>query len=147
MFVASSYVPSTWQIFISGDIIFDETFYSAIATTWHQFHDALALCSTESYIPDPTRTLETTGSINMILPMFEEEFEQTISLQTSPVEDEVIFFDAPIQEDDDAQMSMLIHTNEHNDDDSDDEDKEDDDVFDSTTNDDQLEQNCAISHE
>ena len=37
------FIPSSRQIVVSGDVAFDETFYSAIATTWKPFHDSLVL--------------------------------------------------------------------------------------------------------
>ena len=37
------YVPASRQIVSSGDVMFDETFFSTIVTNWRQFHDSLAL--------------------------------------------------------------------------------------------------------
>jgi len=49
-------MPGSRNIINSGDATFDETFYSAIATTWQQHRDTLALQPTHSYIPDITTT-------------------------------------------------------------------------------------------
>jgi len=57
------YMPGSRNIVNSGDAIFDETFYSAIATTWQQHKDSLALQPASSFIPDATTTLEHTGTL------------------------------------------------------------------------------------
>jgi transposase InsO family protein len=66
------YMPGSRNIINSGDATFDETFYSAIATTWQQHRDTLALQPTHSYIPDITTTLEHTGTLADIKETFEE---------------------------------------------------------------------------
>jgi transposase InsO family protein len=67
------YSPGSRQIIISDDIIFDENFTSAIATTWQQHKDSLALQPILSYIPDISTTLEHTGTIADIQPTSIEE--------------------------------------------------------------------------
>jgi hypothetical protein len=62
------YSPGSRQIIISGDVHFDETFLSAVATTWQQHKDSLALKPVEHHIPDVTATLEHTGTISDLLP-------------------------------------------------------------------------------
>ena len=57
------YMPGSRNIVNSGDAIFDETFQSAIATTWQQHKDSLALHPTSSFIPDVTTNIEHTGTI------------------------------------------------------------------------------------
>jgi hypothetical protein len=57
------YMPGSCNIVNSGDAIFDETFQSAIATTWQQHKDSLALQPTSSYIPDVTTIMEHTGTL------------------------------------------------------------------------------------
>jgi hypothetical protein len=57
------YMPGSRNIINSGNASFDETFYSAIATTWQQHRDTLALQPTHSYIPYITTTLEHTGTL------------------------------------------------------------------------------------
>ncbi len=47
-----TFVPSTRQIVISGDVIWDETFASTVAETWKPFHDALVLRPIASFITD-----------------------------------------------------------------------------------------------
>jgi len=56
------YMPGSRNIINSGDATFDETFHSAIATTWQHHRDTLALQPTHSYIPDVTTVLEHTGT-------------------------------------------------------------------------------------
>jgi hypothetical protein len=55
--------PGSRQIIISDDIIFDEGFSSAIAATWQQHKDSLALQPISSHIPDITTTIEHTSTI------------------------------------------------------------------------------------
>jgi len=55
-------------------VIFDETFYSAIATTWHRFEDGIALKPQHSIIPGPDTTLEATGHISDQIQVQGEEF-------------------------------------------------------------------------
>jgi hypothetical protein len=57
------YMPGSRNTVNSGDAIFDETFHSAIATTWQQHKDSLALQPLSSFIPDATTTLEHTGTL------------------------------------------------------------------------------------
>lgn len=57
------YSPGSRQIIISDYVIFDENFTSAIATTWQQHKDSLALKPVNSYVPDITTTLEHMGTI------------------------------------------------------------------------------------
>jgi hypothetical protein len=57
------YMPGSRNIVNSGDATFDETFHSAIATTWQQHKDSLALQPLSSFIPDATTTLEHTGTL------------------------------------------------------------------------------------
>jgi len=58
------YSPGSRQIVTSEDVSFDEHFNSAIATTWQQHRDSLALCPVESYIPVVSDTIEHTGNID-----------------------------------------------------------------------------------
>jgi hypothetical protein len=57
------YMPGSRNIINSGDATFDETFYSAIATTWQQHRDTLALQPIQSDFPNATTTLEHTGTL------------------------------------------------------------------------------------
>ncbi len=57
------YLPASRTIAVSGDMMFDETFYSAIATTWHRFEDGIVFKPQCSKIPGPNTTLEATGDI------------------------------------------------------------------------------------
>jgi len=55
------YSPASRQIYISGDMTFDESFSSTIAMTWRLNRDDLALRPAASDIPDINTTLEHTG--------------------------------------------------------------------------------------
>ena len=57
------YMPRSRNIIVSADATFDETFHSAIATTWQQHKDTLALKPLQSFIPDVTTDLERTGTL------------------------------------------------------------------------------------
>jgi len=69
------YSPGSRQLYISGDITFDETFSSTIATTWRPHRDNLALHPVTSSIPDVSTTLEHTGDVTTTLPPDVEEGE------------------------------------------------------------------------
>ncbi len=79
------YSPGSRQIVISDDVVFDETFSSAIATTWQQHEDSLALQPLHSHIPDVTTTLEHTGTIEDIHPTSVEEGNKSTNT-TTPVD-------------------------------------------------------------
>lgn len=55
--------PGSRQLYISGDIMFDENFSSTIATAWKLHHDKLAVQPFSRDIPNVTATLEQTGGI------------------------------------------------------------------------------------
>jgi hypothetical protein len=57
------YSPASRQIYLSGDIMFDESFNSTIATTWRLNRDSLALRPAISNLPNVTTTLEHTGAV------------------------------------------------------------------------------------
>ena len=72
------FIPQTRPIVVSGDVAFDESFYSAIATTWRPFHDALALRPLASHVPAVDELLETTGTIDsMFLQSQEGKSDET----------------------------------------------------------------------
>jgi hypothetical protein len=57
------YAPGTHQIYISGDVMFDESFGTIIATNWQMLHDSLSLRPVTSAPPTVDTTIECTGSI------------------------------------------------------------------------------------
>jgi hypothetical protein len=71
------YCPGSRSIVISDDVIFDEQFSLAIALTWQKFCDGLALHPLASFIPDPTTTLEQTGTISTVHTPAEEGEQNT----------------------------------------------------------------------
>jgi len=79
------YSPALRQIYISGDITFDEMFSSSIATTWQLHHDNLALRPANSDIPLTTTTLEATGGVESFSsgPSSVEEGEQDTAQDTA----------------------------------------------------------------
>jgi hypothetical protein len=66
------YSPGSHQIYISGDMIFDETFSTAIAATWQMHQDSLTFCPSQSHIPTSAMTMEQTGGINNFPSITEE---------------------------------------------------------------------------
>jgi len=62
------YSPASRQIYVSGDVTFDETFSSTIATTWRPHRDHLALRPVTSHLPTISTTLEHTGAVPDNLP-------------------------------------------------------------------------------
>ncbi len=71
------YLPSTRRIAISADVLFYESFQTAIVTNWRQYQDSLALQPALSFIPNVNTTLESTGSIeDRLQPVEEGEFEE-----------------------------------------------------------------------
>jgi hypothetical protein len=58
------FLPGSRTIAVWGDVMFDETFYSAIATTWRRFADGIALQPERSALPRPNTTLENTGDLS-----------------------------------------------------------------------------------
>jgi hypothetical protein len=79
------YMPGSRNILSSADATFKKSFHSAIATTWQQHKDTLALQPTHSYIPDVTTVLEHTGTIDDTMTVVEEG---EIHTDTEPVDDE-----------------------------------------------------------
>jgi hypothetical protein len=57
------YLPSTHRITISADVLFDESFQTAIITNWHLYRDSLALQPALSFIPNVNTSLKSTSSI------------------------------------------------------------------------------------
>ncbi len=57
------FCPGSRKILVSDDGIFDESFQTAIATTWQQFQGSLSLKPVASFIPDIDTTLEQTGTL------------------------------------------------------------------------------------
>jgi transposase InsO family protein len=108
------YVPSTRSICVSGDVFFDENFSSAIARTWQQFHDGLALIPKKSYIPPVDTFLSHTGCVeDNFQPVEEGELQEGADVCPSSV----THFD-----DDDESMPCLSHCSSHS---SDEEDEDD----------------------
>jgi len=90
------YIPSTRQIIVSGDVLFDETFYSTITKMYKPFHDTMALHPIASLIPETTSVLKTTGSIDSVFPLFAEGRDRLIIGQT--LVNDFILFDDPIHD-------------------------------------------------
>ncbi len=57
------------KVLISDNVIFDESFSTAIATKWQQHQDSLALKPALSYIPDAATCIKQTGAVEN-LPTF-----------------------------------------------------------------------------
>jgi hypothetical protein len=66
------FCPGSRQILVSDDVIFDESFQAAIATTWQQYQDSLSLKPVASHIPDIDTHLEHTGTLEDVATTVEE---------------------------------------------------------------------------
>jgi flagellar hook-associated protein FlgK len=95
--------PGSRRILVSADVIFDENFYAAIATTWQQHHDSLALQPVSSYIPDATLCLEHTGTV-----------EDNPTLPSRPVEEgNELDEQSDVEEENGHKRSDVEEGNEH----------------------------------
>ena len=104
---------------MSGDVLFDETFSSAIARTWQQFHDGLALIPKTSFIPSVDTIVGQTGFIVDNFQQVEEgEFEEG----ADDCPDLITHSDG----DDEDSMPCLSHGSSHS---SDEEDEADANQF------------------
>jgi hypothetical protein len=72
------YAPGSRQLYISANILFDETFSTNITNTWKLHRDTLALCSISSSIPLCTTTLEHTGGVDDSVPTSAKHFTLVI---------------------------------------------------------------------
>jgi hypothetical protein len=78
------FLPGSRTIACSGDVHFDETFYSAIATTWRRFEEGIALKPQANVIPGPNMELEETGDITNIHDDTEEHVEVDEEINAAP---------------------------------------------------------------
>jgi hypothetical protein len=62
------YAQGSRQIYTSGDVIFDESFWTTIATNWQMLHDCLSLRPVTSAPPTLTQPLNALGQLNIFLP-------------------------------------------------------------------------------
>ena len=65
------YVPSTRKVISSNDVLFDESFSSALSYTSRLYAEAIAMCPTVTYTPYTTSSKEQTGNVIMFA-QFEE---------------------------------------------------------------------------
>jgi hypothetical protein len=102
------YMPGSHTIVNSGDATFDETFHSAIATTWQQHRDTLALQPIHSYIPDATTTLEHTGTLdNIAVKEGEVTEESATEAKEDHSHDNIV---SPIMEDGEIEEGLFNDT-------------------------------------
>ena len=113
------YVPATRQIVTSMDVIFDETFTSALAYTSHPYHEAMVTCPSVSFIPFATSSHEQTGDVIMFA-QFEEGNRCNEDTETS--KETLTFSDIEAREETDSEMPSLIDPIDTSDSKSDDED-------------------------
>ncbi len=93
------YCPGSCHILTSEDVIFDESFVTAIALSWQHHRDSLALQPVLSTIPLITDTLEHTGGPADFLPV-EEGKPNTDNANTDNVREQVDEDEADAEEDD-----------------------------------------------
>ena len=65
------YVPSTRKVISSYNVVFDESFYSALSYTSRPYAEAMAMCPTVTYTPYATSSKEQTGDV-ITFAQFEE---------------------------------------------------------------------------
>ena len=65
------YVPSTRKVILSYDVVFDESFVSALSYTSRPYAEAMAMCPSVTYTPYATSSKEQTGDV-ITLAQFEE---------------------------------------------------------------------------
>jgi hypothetical protein len=135
------YSPASRQIYISGDITFNENFSSTIATTRHLHRNNLALRPATSDIPIVTTTLEHTGDVtDTLLTLAPSDVEEGGNEnETPPALEPVIQSTIATSHDDDEHDDCpdLIHAADddsaseaYSEYDSDDDDLDDEDVLD-----------------
>lgn len=92
------------QIIKSDDFIFDESFSSAVATTWQQQKDSLALQPIYSHIPDITTTMEQTRTIEDLhsAPAEEDDTPSLCDFMNTMMR----IFPLPPAEDDETPMAV-----------------------------------------
>jgi hypothetical protein len=78
------FLPSSRMIACSGDVSFDETFYSTVVTTWRRFEEGIALKPASHVIPGPDMDLEETGDVSNLHDMVEELPEPRGDLPVAP---------------------------------------------------------------
>ncbi len=105
--------PQSRHILISADIQFDESFQAAVATTWQQHKDSLALQPLSTFPPDADATLEHTGTIANIPTVVEEGGEDTVPAPAEiPGADPAEHLDAFDEDEDDfneVPSEYLLH--------------------------------------
>jgi len=84
--------PGSRQILVSVDVLFDESFHAAIATTWQQYQDSFSLKPVASFVPDIDTTVEQTVTSESISTLVEEG---TV-MDTDPAPDPAIASSPPI---------------------------------------------------
>ena len=72
-------MPQSNKIGISHDVTFDETFFTAVATTWKLFQDFISLCPSQSLNHTEDDILEHTGSAEDFVSL-SEKGNNTISI-------------------------------------------------------------------
>jgi len=78
------YLPGSRSIACLGDVSFDETFYSAIATTWRRFEEGIALKPQSNVIPNLNMGMEETGDITTIHNSPEEQMNVDEEINVAP---------------------------------------------------------------
>jgi hypothetical protein len=107
------YSPGSRQIYISGDLLFDESFGTAIAATWQMHQDSLTLRPSQSHILNPDATIEQTGAIDNFPSIAEEGNTIDKDSHNDPLDD------VSSSSDNDHQSNELSPDNDWNDNDDD----------------------------
>jgi hypothetical protein len=112
------YSPASRQIFVSGDVTFDEQFSSTIATTWRPHRDNVALRPVASHIPTVSTTIEQTGDVVDTLPSIVDEGAAHVDADDIPplIPHSVEEGETHVDEDDGVKEGST-HVDENDDDD------------------------------
>lgn len=101
------YAPESCQIYISGDVLFDESFGAAIATSWKMHQDSLSLHPAQPSIPTVDTHIEHTGSISDIPIITKEGNIETTTMLNTETDNKVD--NLPQHEADDDSLPDLLH--------------------------------------
>ena len=80
------YVPSTRKVILSYDVMFDESFSSALSYTSRPYAEVMAMRPTVTYTPYTTSSKEQTGNVIMFA-QFEEGYLLTETCKDTEIGD------------------------------------------------------------
>jgi hypothetical protein len=102
------YAPGSFQIYISGDVLFNESFGTAIVTSWKMHQDSLSLRPVQSTIPTVDTQLEHTGSLSNFPTIAKEGNIEEGNLEPTQVVENLVE-NLPQDDVDDNSVPDLLH--------------------------------------